>query len=392
MLAGIAMSLVDATATTTNAGSGSNGGVYTSVYLATLFVTTALAVPNTPTIAARFGTLRTMIAATLASVVLWFVIGFLVVANFDPMQVLVIGAVGVGALSGVFTALIPLFAKAYIPGTTMAAANARLSVPRGVAWALGAAAGGLILHRVDPGWGLIARAGLGVPLPLLLVLRPPQVEPAAPNVTGGPWADMLTRLKHNVELRKAVLLGCGISLLAAPLVTMIVPITDALEHKPLIPGASALMVTMSIGQMLAPVVVAALERSRSHLRAAALAGLGTSVVIAAYGIAALAFNGMEELVLWSLIGLIFGALTFGGGSSNLGAATDAADEKEAGAMVATYVFATSLAAPLGVLLWGYLMSRFSVEAAVLTGAAGTALVSGLFVRTSGAAKRRLLVS
>lgn len=168
---------------------------------------------------------------------------------------------------------------------------------------------------------------------------------------------------------------------------MIVPITDALEHKPLIPGASTLMVTMAVGQMLAPLVVSVLERNRTHLRAAALAGLGTAVVIASYGITALAFRGTGELVIWGVIGLVFGALTFGGGASNLGAATDAAEEKDAGAMVATYVFAISLAAPVGVLLWGLLMSRFSVETAVLTGATATALVSGLFVRMTGATRR-----
>jgi MFS family permease len=389
---GIAMSLVDATATASNAGNGSNGAAYTSIYLATLFVTTALAVPTTPKIAARFGPPRAIIATTLVSSVLWLVIGALVLAGFDPMPVLVIGALGIGALSGVFMALIPLFAKAYFPGATMAGAQARLSIPGGVAWAIGAGIAGLVLHRVDPGWGLIIRAVLGVPLTLLLVLRPPAVEPLAPEVTSGAWAGLRTRLQENAELRKAVLLGCGIALVASPLLAMIVPITDALEHKPPITGASTVIVTMSIGQMFAPVVVAALERTRTHLRAAALAGLGTAVVIAAYGITALIFKGHEEPVIWAVVGLFFGALLFAGNASTLGAATDAGEEKDAGAMVATYVFATSLAPPVGVLIWGLLISQFSVEAALLVGAAGTALVSGWFARMTAASRRRQLVA
>jgi MFS family permease len=388
---GVAMSLIDATATASNSGSGSDSAVYTSIYLATLFVTTALAVPNTPTIAARFGPLRTIIAATLASSLLWLVIGALVLAGLNPMLVLVIGAVGIGALSGVFTALIPLFAKAYFPGATMAGAQARLSVPGGVAWAIGAGTAGLVLHRVDPGWGLIVRAALGVPLTLMLILRPPLVEPLAPAVTRGAWADLRIRVKENAELRKAVLLGCGIALVAAPLLTMIVPITDTLEHKPLITGASTVIVTMSIGQMFAPVVVGALERTRTHLRAAALAGLGTAVVIGAYGTTALVFKGHEEPVAWAVVGLFFGALLFAGNASTLGAATDAGEEKDAGSMVATYVFATSLAPPLGVLIWGFLMSQVSVEASLLMGAAGTALVAGLFARMTAASRQRQLV-
>ena len=47
-----------------------------------------------------------------------------------------------------------------------------------------------------------------------------------------------------------------------------------------------------------------------------------------------------------------------------------------GESVAVMMFALSLAAPIGVLLWGFVIGRVSVEAAILFGAVGT-VVSGV---------------
>ena len=62
-----------------------------------------------------------------------------------------------------------------------------------------------------------------------------------------------------------------------------------------------------------------------------------------------------------------------------GITTRAGSDQDSGEMVATFVFVSSIAAPVGVLLWGFLINRVSVEAAVFAGALGTLLVSSLFL-------------
>ena len=91
------------------------------------------------------------------------------------------------------------------------------------------------------------------------------------------------------------------------------------------------------------------------------------------------FSHRIELWIWLIAGLGFGAMRYGGRALNLGAATDAGSDQDSGEMVATFVFVSSIAAPVGVLLWGFLMNRVSVEAAVFAGALGTLLVSSCFL-------------
>jgi hypothetical protein len=193
---------------------------------------------------------------------------------------------------------------------------------------------------------------------------------------------MLGRVRDNRALRRAAILGCGVALFAAPMSSLIVPIADALRQSPLIPGAGLLMAAMAVGELFAPVVVSKLQPNRTSLRAAALAAVLCACFLAAYGVASLVFSKQPELIVWVIVGVGFGAMKYGGRALNLGAATDADDDANSSEMVAAFVFLTSLASPIGVLAWGALINRVSVEAAILVGAVGTAAVAGLFLESA----------
>jgi hypothetical protein len=200
---------------------------------------------------------------------------------------------------------------------------------------------------------------------------------------------MSTNLRGNIDLRKAALLGGAVSMLAAPLASLLVPVADALRQSPLLPGAGILMAGMYVGQLLSPSIVTRLSRGRSQLNGSALAAIGTGVLLAIYGVASLVFNKEPELILWAIIGLGFGALWLAQRSINLGAATAAGDQASTGEAVAIFTFVVSLAAPIGVLIWGFLINHVSVEVAIFVGAAGTVLAGAFYLRvpTSTAARQ-----
>jgi CP family cyanate transporter-like MFS transporter len=385
MIAGLAVAVLDTTGITTLAGSkaGTGGAIYTSIYIAIMLFTLALAVPYTPKLAARFGMQRTFFGSIVLASILWGFAGILILSGAPAVTVLLIGAIGFGVASGVFAALIPLYSRAYIEGRGMAGAYARLSVAGGIAWALGSGAGGVVLVHLQPGWGLVIRAGLGIPLAVFVAIKRPKVQPTAlASASAGAWGQMRANLVSNRDLRRAALLGCGVAMFAAPLASMIVPIAEALRQTPLIPGAGVLMAAMAVGEILAPVIVTSLERGRTNLHAAALASVGAAISIAIYGLTAFVFSKREELVAWAIIGVGFGALKYGARALNLGAATDAGSDESSSEMVATFVFVSSIAAPVGVLAWGLLINQVSVEAALFAGATGTILVASRLLMRS----------
>ncbi|MEI6663580.1 MAG: MFS transporter [Actinomycetes bacterium] len=385
MSIGLSVALLDATAITTNAGHRTNGAIYTSLYLCVLLLTAALTVPYAPALAARFTARSAFNFSVAAGSVAWLVASLLILNGVEPIPVLMVNAVVVGALFGLFTAFGPLFSKAYLTGDGMAGAYARLSVAGAIGMAIGGIAGGAILNQVEPGWGLFARAVVGIPFAIFIWLKPPPVEPHSPKPERGPWTTMYVSVRDNRELRRASILGWSVSMLAAPLASLIVPVADALRQSPLLPGAGILMAGMYIGQLLSPAIVKRLSIGRSEINASAIAAIWTGLLLAVYGAASLIFQMKPELIVWAIIGLVFGALWLAQRSINLQAATDAGDEATTGEAVAVFMFAVSLAAPIGVLIWGLLINHVSVEAAIFAGAAGTVLAGIAYLKDSKAA-------
>jgi MFS family permease len=375
MTAGMAMSTLDATGITTHAGHRSNGAIYTSLYLAILMLSRALAVPYSPRIAARLGTRRTFRLTMAVSAIGWGLVGVLILSGLPAITVLLSAAVVLGMLSGIEGPLSPIFARAYLKGKDMSAAYAYMSVVAGVAWAVGSASGGFILNSIHPGWGLVIRSILQIPLIVVLLRVAPAAEPKDPRPSDRPWRDMRDRLTGNSQLRRAALLGCGLCIFAVPMVSLIVPIVDALRQTPLLPGAGIVMASMAIGQLTCPYFVAKLGAHRHKITAASAAALVCGVLLLAYGCAALAFSDHAELGAWALVGFFFGGMRFTSRALNMGAVAASDSEENSASVIAAFTFITGLVSPVGVLLWGVMVNRVSPEAALLVGGACTILMA-----------------
>ena len=383
--AGLAVGTIDATGITTRAGSLTNGAIYTSAYLAIVLITRAIVVPQTARIAARLGIERAYQLTIALGCLTWGSAGALVIAGLPGLPVLLSFAALFGISSGFSATLAPIFSRAYITGKDMAGAYAWKSVVAGVAWALGAVGGGFLLNTAAPGVGLLIKAALGVPLLIVLVQFRPATKPHTPRARRRAWADMRDRLLGNAQLRYATILGCGMALFASPLVSMIVPIVDALRQSPLLPSAGILMAAMALGQLGSPYIVSKFSSERSQLKAAAIASICCAVMLAAYAVTALFFTAKPELVIWSVIGLGFGGMRFAARALNIGSVTASGSDQSAANLISAFTFATALCSPVGVLIWGVMVDRVSPEAAIGFGATGTAVVA---IGSLVAARRR----
>ena len=381
MALGWAVVLLDATAITTIAGHRENGAIYTSAYLATLLLSSALAIPYAPGLVARFNPRKTFVLTVVAASGAWVVAAALIGSGVPPIPVLMGAAVVSGLLYGVFAALIPLFAEAYLSGAGMAGAFARFSVAEAVGTVAGGLIGGFVVSELQPAWGLLIRAAVALPFAAFVWFRPPAVEPASPKPKHGPWKLMVTSLRGSRALRRAAFLGLAVSMFAAPLAQMVVPVADALRQSPLVAGAGVLMAGIASGQLVSPRIVSRMSKGRSQIRGAAILAIFTGVMLAALGVASLIFKAEPELIVWVMIGLGFGASWLAQESLNIGAATVSSESSTTGESVAVLMFAVSLFAPVGVLLWGFMIGRVSVEAAILTGAAGTVIAGLMLLRT-----------
>ncbi len=378
---GLAIGALDATGITTRAGGTSNGAIYTSAYLTILMVSAALAVPHTAKVSARFGIEKAYRLIIAMGSTTWLVAGTLILSGVPGLPVLLCFAPLFGFTAGISGVLAPIFSKAYIAGKDMAGAYARMSVISGIAWAIGSAVGGFILNESHPGFGIVTKAFFGVPFFILLLKVRPAAEPATPKASKRAFAEMRDRLRSNAQLRRATVLRCGTALFAAPLASLIVPIVDALRQTPLLPGAGIVVAAMAFGQLGSPWLVGRLSRNgRPQIAAASIAALGSAAVLVLYGVASALISKRPELLAWCLIGLAFGGLRYAARALDVGAVTASGDEKAATNLLQASQFAATLVSPVGVLLWGVLINRVSVEAAIFFGAAGTAAVGLLSLR------------
>ncbi len=381
LLAGIAISTLDAAAVTTQAG-GSSGATLTSTYLAIFLTSSAAAVTQAPWIARRLGARATYAAVLSVGALVWGLQGILILCGLPPVAILLSGGVLTGASFGLATVLRPLVTKAYMGGQEMAQALARVSVVTGLSWAAGSLVGGFIMGHINPGWGLIVRTLLAIPIIVYVLRRPPETEPSVGGATeaGG---GRIQLLRQNPALRRCVLFACCIAAFAVPMSSLVVPIASHLRTSPLIPGAGILSASISIGNaLLSIVVVTRLTRRWDDFQAVTIAGCLLAAVLVAYAVSSLLIGHRIELVVWSAVGLAFGGLRYGGRSLVVGAVTATVDDGAAIDAIATLNFCAALALSLGLFLWGLLIDHWSAEAAILVGAAATLATSLAFLRSS----------
>lgn len=361
--AGVTVSILAATAITSATGGGIHGALWTGAFLIIMFVMKAIAVRAEPGWSARIGPERLFLLTTCLLVVAWGGAGLLVVLG-GPATALMIAVAPVdGIANGVFAVESPLLSKDFLPGHSLAAANARVFVVWGIACAVGAIAAGLMISGPGAGWTLVARATLSIPL-LLVIRRLPRSISRSPShgEDSGAASDTADELRKgpgilaDPAVRRVVILAVTLTALTTPVIASIVPIAQSLGHTSGVMGASIVLAAMSVGGVLAPTFVHQFERGLTRgwdpvLPAVVVIGLA----LASFGIVSTFLTGRTELLVWAAIGLVFGGAEFASQSTVLGQVVRVSGSAEARHAISTMKFSTNLAAPVGFVLWDILL-------------------------------------
>jgi len=361
--AGFTVSILAATAITSATEGGIHGALWTGAFLIIMFLTKAIAVRAVPGWSARIGPERLFLITTLLLVVAWGGAGLLVVLG-GPATALMIAVAPVdGIANGVFAVESPLLSKAFLPGHSLAAANARVFVVWGIACAVGAIAAGLMISGPGAGWTLVARATLSIPL-LLVIRRLPRTtsRSTSPGEVAGAASDAADEVGKGPSIladpavRRVVILAVTLTAATAPAIAMIVPIAQSLGHTSGVIGASIVLAAMSVGGLLAPTFVRLFERGLTRGRDPVLPALiVTGLALAAFGFVSTFLTGRTELLVWAAIGLVFGGAELASQSTVLGQVVRVSGSSEARHAISTMKFSTNLAAPVGFVVWEVLL-------------------------------------
>jgi hypothetical protein len=146
-------------------------------------------------------------------------------------------------------------------------------------------------------------------------------------------------------------------------------------------GASIVLSAMSVGGLLAPAFVRRFERRLDGDRDPVLAALFiTGLLLAAFAMVPILFTARIQLVALAAVGLIFGGAEFASQSTALGQVVRVAGSFGARDAIGSMKFSTSLAAPVGFVVWDLLLEVTNGATAMLVAAALMILVSFGFSR------------
>lgn len=382
-MVGLAAGTFASTVITNEYGGASLGALMTAVWIALIVGGRLLVAPYLPLVIRTFGPRRTFLAVKLLSVALWIVLGVLLLTG-------VVGALGLyltapifGAIAAFASSLTTLYSAAYLNGHDMSGALARMAVVRGAAVALGAALAGTLVLTVGPGWAIVARGAFEVPLVLVLVLRRPAEEPHSPAASRRVWRGLRDDILGNSHLRLLVVLGMGLTVFAMPFSELLVPISAQLRPSQAVQGAVVLVASIALGQALSIFPVDALRRRYVPAKSAAIMGGARGLALLALGVSALVASGNWELAVWAVIGLCFGAARAASGALMAGAAVASVVRENSSRALVAFSFACAVTSPIGVLLWGSLITLVGVEWTLLFGAVGVLTVSTYVHRRAG---------
>ncbi|MFM9136288.1 MAG: hypothetical protein ACKOT0_12800 [bacterium] len=356
------------------------GAFVTAVWIVLLVAGRLLVAPFLPLVIRTFGARRTFLTVKIAAAVAWIALGVLLAGGVVGPLSLYATAPIFGALSVFASTLTTLYSGAYISGHEMSGALTRMAVVRGSAVAVGALVGAIVIVTLGPAWGLAARGLLEIPLVIVLLAYRPAEDPPAPEAKRPVSAEMRKDLSTNPVLRRLVILGVGLTIFAGPFSELLVPITAALRQSDVVTGAALLIASIALGQVFSVQPVAALQARFTAMQGSGLMGGLRGACLVLYGIAAFLFSGGFELAVWAVIGLAFGMSRAASGALMVGAAVKTVPKENSSRAIVAFSFACTLSSPIGLLLWGSLVSFVSVEAAIIIGALGALAVSAYVFR------------
>jgi MFS family permease len=390
---GAAWGFLDIMAIAVVDGGESEGTVYAGAYLATTMVFTALTVPQVSRACDRLGDIAAFRLSKLGLVLAWGLAGILMLQGLTDEWLLLVFAPFFGALAGFSAVLNPLMASRLMGGGEMSRVFAVMSAVAGASWAVGALMGGWISSHVAQGWGVLAAGLATIPFALLSIRPTPTAETAKPLAGPSPAVSTWQMLRSSPELRTAVLLGAALACVVAPVVSLVVPISDELFHQNFILTAGVMMASLSVGEAMAAPLIKWLRRAREDLPAARICGLGCGFLLLLFAADVYAFGDrlVLELIFWVIISLAFGACFYSARALSLGAAVSSGAGGDASRMISVFLFAATVAAPLGVLGWSMAIEYLSVRHALSAAALATLAVLVLLFRqtktTSGQTPR-----
>lgn len=379
-IVGITAGTFSSTVLTNDYGGAQLGAIVTAVWIVFTVAGRLLVAPFLPLVIRRFGARRTFLVVKVAAAVLWVLLGVLLALGVVGVLSLYATAPIFGALGVFASTLTTLYSGAYISGHEMSGALTRMAVVRGGSIALGALVGALIIVSIGPAWGIVARGLLEVPLVIVLLSYRPAEEPPAPEAKRPVFAEMRKDLADNPVLRRLVVLGVGLTVFAGPFSELLVPITSALRQTGVVTGAALLIASIALGQVFSVQPVAALQARFTAMQGSGLMGCLRAVCLGVYGLSAFLLSGGLELAVWAVIGLAFGMSRAASGALMVGAAVKTVSKENASRAIVAFSFACTLSSPVGLLLWGALVSFVSVEVAILVGAVGAFAVSAYVFR------------
>ncbi len=342
---------------------GSSGGLaatYTSIMLALNLIAASVTTPYGPALAARWGTRRVYGTAVGANVLLYGLLTAGLLIGLPGYPLLLLGTPLLGAVGGISRALYPAVLQGYLAHEDLASAETKASVAAGAAWVIGAIVGAVVIDSYGVIAGFAANTLLSIPYLLVVLLITPEREPARPTPAKHPWRSLVTSMRTNKRLRRASVLGLLAAALVAPLASMVVPVTQDLDHNLAI-HAGFILAAISFGAILSPSPVYRLGSRMGPLRASGYSYAVTGVVLVILGVVAVLFTQNLQLAAIAAFAVIYGALSQSGGNLLVQDAADSAETIEHEQQnLAVFFLITGIGTPIGTLLWGRTIDATSV--------------------------------
>ena len=380
-VAGTMAGQLGATSATTYA-AGSAAGTATAIFLTLMLLAAAVTSAAVNRLAARWGTLRTFGRAQVGVAAAWTIAGVLEWATDSSLIVLFLAAPVFGVFSGVTAVLTPFACRAYVNAGSLTDSVAKRSAVSGVAAIVGSVVGGYVIHVTAPGIGIVANGVLTIPLAAFIFFVRPGGAVTAPRVTTHATRAVAAALRSDRNLRQLALLVAAFMVFAVPVIGMLVPILNDLDHSPLPSGAGLVLGGIAAGRLFVPRIVRWLRPRYGDFTAAVRAAVATAAFMLLFGISAVPAFHDADLVIWTVIGIGIGASRFTTRVIMLGAASSSMGPGRDMLGVTALVLVGAVTAPLAYLIWGPMIDLVSAPVTV-TAAAVAMIAVGMILGRMG---------
>ncbi len=380
-VAGTMAGQLGATSATTYA-AGTAAGSATAIFLTLMLLTAAVASAATNRLAARWGTLKTFGWAQVGVAAAWTIAGVLEGATDSSLIVLFLAAPAFGVFSGVTAVLTPFACRAYINAGSLTDSVAKRSAVSGVAAIVGSVAGGYVIHLTVPGIGVLANGLLTIPLAVFILFVRPGGAVTAPRVTTHAARAVVATLRLDRNLRQLALLVAAFMVFVVPMVGMLVPILDDLDHSPLPSGAGLMLGGIAAGRLFVPGIVRWLQPRYREFTAAVRAAVATAAFMILFAVSAVPSFSDADLVIWTVIGIGIGASRFTTRAIMTGAASSSMGPGRDMLGVTALVLVGAVTSPVGYLVWGPMIDLVSAPVTIMAAAAAMIAVGVILGRAA----------